>query len=75
MHIYAEIDVLLTLEQYREAVPSTLVSYLSYGSLIFYEHTAIPLLDIIGIHQNPLSVLQWDASNGHLSPLSQEVIT
>ena len=69
----AEVDIMLTLEQYQQAVPSTLASYLSYGSWIIFESIAIPISDILGLCHNPLSLLEWDPLSATLSQVSREV--
>lgn len=71
--MFADLDILLTLQQYKQAVPGTLASYLSYGARIIFESISIPVSDILGLCQNPLSLLRWDASRGTLSQLSPEV--
>lgn len=54
----AEIDILLNLEQYKMAVPSALACYLSHGTFIVYETIVLAVSDIIGLTQNPLSLLR-----------------
>lgn len=71
--MFAELDILLNLEQFQLAVPNTLASYLSYGSRIIYESLAIPISDILGHSQTPLSLLKWDPLHATLSQMSQEV--
>ena len=72
--LIAEIDLLLTLEQYRQAVPDTLASYLHHGTRIVYETVTIPVSDIVGVCQKPLSLPKYNPDgNETLSLVSQEV--
>lgn len=71
--LYAELDVLLTLEEYRMAVPDTLACYLPYGTYIIYETTPLPIKSIIGLCTKPLSLLRWDSSNKTLLRLPEQV--
>ena len=41
--MYAEVDALLTLEQYKQLVPDTLACRLAYGTLIRFEHFSVPI--------------------------------
>jgi hypothetical protein len=70
----AEVDVLLTLEQYQQVVPETLASYLAYGTRIHFERITVPVSHICGLCETPTSLLKWDASNRSLDPLSVQVI-
>lgn len=71
----AKIDIFLTLEQFQQAVPNTLASYLPYGTRIVFETITLPISDVIGPSEKPLSLLRWDPSNETLSQVSQEVST
>lgn len=71
--MYTEVDVLLTLEQFQQVVPDTLACYLSYGTLIRFERTSIPISHISGLSQIPHSMLEWNVSSQSLLHVSREV--
>lgn len=71
--LYAEVDLLLTLEQYQQLVPETQACYVPYGTFIVFERLPIPISDIISEGQKPLSLLKWDSSGRTLQQLSREV--
>lgn len=71
--MFAAIDVLLTLEQFQQAVPDTLASYVSYGTRIVFETIAVSISHILNVCQQPLSLLKWDSSNKTLSQIPREV--
>ena len=73
--VTGEIDILLNLEQFQQAVPSTLACYLSHGTRILFETITIPVSDISGLTENPLSLLTWNLECETLLDLSQEVST
>ena len=73
--LFAAIDILLTLEQFRQAIPDTLASYVSYGTRIVFETITISISHILSACQRPLSLLKWDSSNKTLSQISSEVST
>lgn len=63
--------MLLNLEQFKQLVPGTLASYIQYGTLILYEVISVPIADISGVCEAPLSLLQWDGTTLH--QVTQEV--
>ena len=66
--VIAEIDLLLNLEQYKQAV------HLHHGTRIVYKTVTLPVSDIICVCQEPLSLLKYDPDgNETLSQVSQEV--
>ena len=71
--LVAELDILLTLEQFKLAVPDTLACYVSYGTGIMFETITLPVSDITGICQGPLSLLRWDPLSFSLVQVPQEV--
>ena len=50
------------MEQYRTAVPDTLVCYVPYGTLIVFDTMQVPLADVLSLCQTPLSLLRHDHS-------------
>ena len=70
---YAELDVLLTLQQYRMAVPDTLACYLPYGMYIIFETVSLPVDRILGLCTKPLSLVRWDDSTNTMLHLSEPV--
>ncbi len=72
--MYADVHVLLTLEQFQDAVPETLACYVTYGTLILYEKISIPIIHITGLCEVPPSILRWDAANKCLLQVSTQVI-
>lgn len=73
--LFAEIDVLLNLEQYQIMIPDTLASYLPYGTLIKFETLVIPISHISELCEAPHSLLKWDSSTLTLDQVSQQVGT
>ena len=71
--MYAEVDVLLTLEQYQEVVPETLACYDPYGTLIRFETITIPVSHISELGQAPLSLLKWNSSSQALPQVPRDV--
>lgn len=71
--LYAEVDVLLTLEQYQQVVPATLASYLAYGTLIHFETISVPVSNISDLCETPHSLLKWEASSQTFCRFSQQV--
>lgn len=71
--VYAEVDVLLNLEEYQRCVPDTLACYLPYGTQIVYEKILIPVSSIISECQKPLSLLKWDNLNKTLHQVEESV--
>ena len=71
--MYAEVDALLTLEQYKQLVPDTLACRLAYGTLIRFEHFSVPISHISELCQKPHALLEWDISSQTLLQVSQEV--
>lgn len=71
--LVAEVDILLTLQQYQRAVPDTLASFVPYGTRIVFETVTIPITGIIGPCQRPLSLLRWDHMSATLLQVSEEV--
>ena len=71
--IYAEVDMLLTLEQYQYCVPDTQVCYLHHGSFIIFEKVTISVSSIVCESQKPLSLLKWDPLNRTLHQVGQLV--
>lgn len=71
--MYAEVDVLLTLEQYQQMVPSTSACYVSYGTLIRYETISVPISHLHELRQAPHLLLNWDAASQTLLQVSQPV--
>ena len=68
-----ELDVLLTLEQFQQAIPDTLACFLLYGTLIIFETIAVPIADILGVCQQLLSLLTWDPLHGTLLRVCEQV--
>ena len=72
--MYAEmLQVLLTLEQYRMAVPHTLACYVPYGTLIMFDSMHVPLSDILTLCQTPLSLLRHDHVTQTLMRVDEQV--
>lgn len=71
--MFAEVDMLLTLEQYKQAIPGTLVYYIPYGTLIVFKRIEVPITDMITVCDNPLSLLHHDCSTKTLSRVDDEV--
>lgn len=69
----AKIDIFLTLEQFKQAVPNTMAEYLPFGTRVVFDTVTLPISDIVGISEKPLSLLRWDHSSETLSQVSQEV--
>lgn len=65
--------MLLTLEQYKQAIPETLASYIPYGTLIVFESIDIPITDIINVCDKPLSLLHHDSSTRTLLRVDDQV--
>ena len=70
--IYADVDVLLTLDQFRMCV-DTLARYVPYGTRIIFERITIPISNIVSKCQEPLSLLRWDPSTSSLNQLGPQV--
>ncbi len=66
-------DVLLTLDQFKMAVPNSLVAYLAYGTLIHYETLEISICNVCEVSATPHSVLTWDAVSAQLDRMDHEV--
>ena len=60
------------LEQYRMAVPDTLVCYVPYGTLIIFDTMQVPLADVLSLCQTPLS-LRHDHSTQTLVRVDEQV--
>jgi hypothetical protein len=74
--LYAEVDLLLTPEQYQLAVPDTLARYFASGSFIVYERSVIPVSHVLGLtrsSEKPQSLLNYDSTSRSLSQISKEV--
>ena len=71
--LFAEIDVLLNLEQFKIMIPDTLASYLPYGTLIKFETLSVPISNISGLCEAPHSLLRWDSSTLTLAQVAQQV--
>ncbi len=71
--MYAEVDVLLSLEQYRQLVPCTSACYISRGTLIRFESISVPVSHISELCQAPCSLLNWDDSSQTLLQVPQQV--
>ena len=61
--MYAKIDILLSLDQFKELVPDTLVCYLAYGILIHFETIDVSVSNVYEVREKPHSLLIWDSSN------------
>jgi hypothetical protein len=61
--VYVEMDVLLNLEQYQQAVPDTLACFLPYGTYILFESISLSITSIVDLCDKPLSLLRWDPTN------------
>lgn len=72
-HVYAEMDILLTLEQYKQAIPETLACYIPYSTLILFESIEVPITSIVNVCNKPLSLLRHDSSTRNLRRVDDEV--
>lgn len=71
--MYAEMDVLLTLEQFQQAVPDNLACFLPYGTYILFESISLPVKCVIDVCEKPLSLLKWEPSVKSLVRVDHEV--
>lgn len=71
--MFAEVDMLLTLEQYKQAIPETLAYYIPYGTLIVFKRIEVPITDMITVCDKPLSLLRHDSLSKTLSRVDDQV--
>ena len=71
--MYAEMDVLLTLEQFQQAVPDNLACFLPYGTYILFETISLPVECVVDVCGKPLSLLKWEPSLKTLVRVDHEV--
>ena len=60
--MYAEMDVLLTLEQFQQAVADNLACFLPCETYILFESISLPVKCVIDVCGKPLSLLKWEPS-------------
>ena len=70
---YAEVDILLTLEQFKRVLPNTEACYLHHGTLICFETISVPVSHILDLCQAPYSLLKWEASGQKLLMVTRQV--
>ncbi len=65
--------ILLNLDQFKIAVPDSLVSYLAYGTLIHFQTMDVSIQDIYEVCGKPHALLIWDSSIAELTQMDREV--
>ena len=52
--VHAEMDVLLNLEQFRQAVPDNLACFLPHGTYILFERISLAIACVVDVCEKPL---------------------
>lgn len=57
--MFAEVDVLLDLAQFRQMVPDTTATHMDTNALILYHSAVIAVKDILNFAEPPQILIQW----------------
>ena len=61
--MFAEVDILLDLTQFRQMVSDTTATHMDTDALILYHSAVIAVRDILGFAEPPQIVIQWASPN------------
>ena len=74
LDVFAEIETLLNLEQFRLMVPSTTVTHLSSDSLILYDKRSVAVSSIVGLAPPPHQIIHLVSFGSGFSRMDIQVL-